>query len=837
MNPTYLLAATDSPHWLDRFGLIASPSGTALQSASLSLRGGMPIWLAVLLLLLGAAGAVYFYLRENARLHVVVRLLLAGLRAALIALVLLLLLRPVILGEFVGHRPRPVVVLIDDSESMKLEDRRTTEADKVRVAVARGLVAPTADVADPSVLRSLTPDDLKDPRRADLVKAALGNERLKLLEGLKQKGPVQVYLFDAHLRSPEGDPVAAMKTEGARSAIADAVHESLTRASDEPPAAVVLITDGRDNSSQRSLDEAARECKERGVALHVWGVGSSEAGALQLVDVNVPRTVFIDEKPDVKDDPVEVPIRFRCRGFKEGTIVLTLKVGDQTVTETLPVKEGENLTHTLRLEPKKGKEGERPVSVSIALKEAPEVGDVTNKVTQVKNSRVKVLYVENLARREYKFIQPVLDRDRRVLLRIWLAEGARELAEQAPDPESGSMFVDRFPDSFPDPTDKDPDRRPYDLVILGDLPYKSLTENGAKALRQFVREGGGLVVLAGRQHCPADYANTILSEVLPVEVVKKEFTPEDTARATPFRPVLTYDGEQSQLMSLDDNVEENKRLWKEDLWKHVPGFFWNYPVTDLRPGATALVVHPQEKTTRKPDVKPMPIVASQFFGKGEVLFIGTDETWRWRDSTGDRLTARFWGHIAMQLGLPHLLGLSKRTQLDLERGGAVLGRPGGIKARILDNKYEPVMRPELEAELISLEGKEDRRKVVLRRVAGQPGEYRGSLPNDVPGRHELRFSGGDGLEKATLPYRVDLPPKHELEKVGMAAEELRGMASAAGGSFYREEDLHRLGESIEARQARFTLRQEVILWNHFAWIVFVLLITAEWVARKFTNLS
>src|SRR5262249_29709797 len=275
-------------------------------------------------------------------------------------------------------------------------------------------------------------------------------ERLKLLERLGEKGPVQIYLFDGQLRAPEGDALAAMKSEGARSAIADAVHEALTRASDEPPAAIVLITDGRDNASARvkeqgkdrsPLDVAAEKCRERGVALHVWGVGSAEAGALQLVDVNVPRTIFIDEKPDAKDDLVEVPVRFRCRGFKQGTIVLTLKVGDQTVTETLPVKEGENLTHTLRLEPKKGKEGERPVSVSIALKEAPDAREEVNRAAQEKTSRVKLLYVENSPRREYKFIQPALDRDRRVLMRIWLVEGAKELAEQAPDVESGSMFV------------------------------------------------------------------------------------------------------------------------------------------------------------------------------------------------------------------------------------------------------------------------------------------------------------------------------------------------------------------------------------------------------------
>src|SRR3954452_24591573 len=158
MNPTILLAAADRPHWLGRLGLIDGPPGTTLHSAILGLRGGMPVWLAVLLLLLCAGGAVYLCLRESAKLNLAWRLILAGLRSALIALVLLLLLRPVILGEFVGQRPRPVVLLIDDSQSMSRVDRRTTDADKVRVAVARGLVPPSANVGDASALRSLTPE-------------------------------------------------------------------------------------------------------------------------------------------------------------------------------------------------------------------------------------------------------------------------------------------------------------------------------------------------------------------------------------------------------------------------------------------------------------------------------------------------------------------------------------------------------------------------------------------------------------------------------------------------------------------------------------------------------
>src|SRR5262245_57975087 len=99
---------------LGRLGLIEAPPGTTLTDAELSLRGALPLWLAGALLLGAGLLVVLLYLREYARLGTGRRLLLAGIRLSLVALVLVLLLRPVLLAEFTGERPRPVVVLLDD---------------------------------------------------------------------------------------------------------------------------------------------------------------------------------------------------------------------------------------------------------------------------------------------------------------------------------------------------------------------------------------------------------------------------------------------------------------------------------------------------------------------------------------------------------------------------------------------------------------------------------------------------------------------------------------------------------------------------------------------------
>ncbi len=833
-----------APHWLERLHLVEAPDGTALRTAELSFRGLLPVWLALLLLALAGAAAFAFYFREKVKMGPARRTALALLRAALVGLVLALLLRPVLLAEFAGSRPRGVVLLLDDSQSMTQADRRVSDADRLRAAIALDLIPPKSPTADSAPLAKLPEKELAAPRRIDLMKAVLANPRLDLVAALGQKGPVQAFLFDGRLTAPEGkDWAAGLKAEGSRTALADSVNEVLVRQAGELPAAVVVMTDGRDNASKLSLDEVARLCRDKGVPLHVYGVGSAEAGVLQVKEVKTPRTVFIDEKPEAVDDPVEIPIRYRCRGFKKGTVVVTVTLGTQEVTERFAVREGENLTRLVKITPKKGKEGERPVTVRMRLEGAPEVGDEVQKVVQVKTSRVKVLYVEDVPRREYKFIQPALDRDRRVLLRLLLVEGDPRLAEAGADAESGSMYVAKFPENFPDPPPGDPDRRPYDLLILGDVPYAALGERGARAVRQFVKEGGGLVLISGSNHAPAEYAQTPLAEVLPVDVARVDFSLDGAAAGQderPYRPVLTHDGEQSPLVSLEDKPEENRKLWKEDLWKYAPGFSWYYPVQDLKPGATALLVHPTRKAGRPPRQRPMPLAATQYYGKGEVLFLGFDETWRWRDNTGDRLTARFWGQVAAQLGLPHLLGNARRTQLELERGGAVLGRVGSVKARLLDRQYEPVRRPLVRATLVNLDATDPNtrsREVLLKRVPGQPGEYRGALPNDAAGRHELRVAAADSLEAGSLPYRVELPPRHEMEQLGLADEALRAAAAASGGAYYREEDLHRLADAVEARPAPFVQRQEILLWNPLALVLFVALITAEWVLRKFSNLS
>jgi hypothetical protein len=71
----------------------------------------------------------------------------------------------------------------------------------------------------------------------------------------------------------------------------------------------------------------------------------------------------------------------------------------------------------------------------------------------------------------------------------------------------------------------------------------------------------------------------------------------------------------------------------------------------------------------------------------------------------------------------------------------------------------------------------------------------------------------------------------------MDEEWMREAALASGGTFYREEDLHSLTANLKAQKAVFTERHETLLWNAPMLMIFIGLITVEWILRKFSNLS
>ena len=778
-------------------------------------RGSFPLWLAIVLAIAAIGIGFASYFTESMKLGTGRRIGLAIFRSLILIAIVLLLRKPVWVSDVTSDKARPMVLLLDNSQSMTQKDPRLNTADKMRIAIARDLVAPDFGVGAPPSDDKVPADK---PSRADMVKAVFANPRLDLVAKVRTKGPVQPYLFGSKSRgfadTDEKPWLAAFTADDPKTLLTDTLNELFQRDAVDLPAAVVLVTDGRDNGSTAVWDDVAHEAARLKIPVHVYAVGGSAVGYLQLKEAAIPDTLFIE-------DTVTVSFRFRAAGIKEGEVELTLTLAGKVVaTKKVPINDAADATETLSFTPSKedATAGKQEVVASIKVVQGAEtIEDRFAKAVRVADRKVRMLYVESNPRWEFKFMQRTFLRDRRVDPTFIVVNGDRKAME------SGAPFLPNFPDQRKDLFG-------YDLLVLGDIDANYFTAEQRSWIKDFVTEGGGLVVIAGRLYAPATWLNTPLADVLPVEVPSVKFPPDDARRPAEFKPVLSDLGQRSPITSLADDPAENRRVWEG-----LQPLYWHYPVSKLRPAAVSLLDHPKD---READNKPMPLVAMHYYGKGLVLFSAVEETWRWRFNEADRYFARFWGQVMYAVGLPHTLG-SKSGQLAVAGGEAVLGKPGQVYARLFTPEYRPMTRERVTAQVERLDagpGEEKFRSVAFEAVPNQPGEYVATLPNDRVGRYTLKVDSGS--EPAVLDFRVTLPPEHELAPGAMNEGGLRSLAEQTGGKFYREEDLHTLADTVSAQTVPFTQRREVLLWtNWYVLAAVVLLFTLEWLLRKVSNMS
>jgi hypothetical protein len=218
------------------------------------------------------------------------------------------------------------------------------------------------------------------------------------------------------------------------------------------------------------------------------------------------------------------------------------------------------------------------------------------------------------------------------------------------------------------------------------------------------------------------------------------------------------------------------------------------------------------------------------------MYVGTDNTWRWRKNKGDEQYVTLWGQVIQRLALPHLLGASKRTQLTLDKKEYVTNEKVNLYARLYTEAYSPITQEKVKA-YVTETGPDDprAREVILRPLPDQPGMYRGEFnAPEKPAPYKLYVE----LDKATL---VDLPvsePKMEPGENALNAELLESLARTTGGKFVREEDLYSLPDQIKAETPKVVTSLEIEFWTSPLYYgLMLLVVTGEWVMRKMVQLK
>lgn len=772
--------------------------------ASVALRGASALgWILFLLLLLG--GMVYWmYRRSPQHLSPARKGTLAGLRILFLGLILALLLRPVLSFTVEGNVRRALVLLMDSSASMQIKDTRTEELDRKRLAMVN---AP------------------EQAPRLEVVRSALKHEKLNLLPRLDREFDLSAFTFgqgvvevstrrtgtnQQEVTVNDFTWVDRLSATNPVTAIGDAVREVLNRKRGQPVAGVVLVTDGANNSGTMPL-EAAGLLRQEGLPLYVYGVGITRPRDVNVGGMFAPEITF-------SKDEVPITVRVRSQGLKGESGELVLKLGNQTVaTKSVAFEEDGEQVVPLKFTPQSAGEFDLHASIEARSDETVKDNNARTQRLKVIDAKIKILLVDQSPRWEFKYLQAMLLRDRRVELKCFLVEGDPGISRDPTAP-----YLPQFPSR------KD-DLFQYDLIIFGDVDPKSISSAQLENVNELVsRFGGALVVVAGKRFAPQAYKGTVFEKLLPVEFDRPGLeSPLDSLSDKPIRLELTPAGRASAMLRLSDNDQENAALWKQ-----LPPLYWVAKVARPKPAAEVLLVDPDP--AKESRFGKMPVIALQQYGLGQVMFVGTDNTWRWRKNVGDIYYTTVWGQISQRVSIQRLLGGSKRTQLTTDRQNYLSGDRISIYARLYSVGFDPVQEPSVNAIYAIKAGDGPQQQVILRPVPEQPGLYRTEFVAGAPGNYEFYVEQDPGTR---LDFAIT-EPKFEFGETAMNEPLLRELASITGGVFFREEDLQKLPETISQRTERVRSPLEVELWSSpFYFLLLLSVVTAEWVLRKFSYLK
>jgi len=700
------------------------------------------------------------YRHERGRAGRTTRLLLAGVRAAVLFLLLLVLGGPYREEIQTSEERSHLVVLVDTSASMDTKDRYPSEEIERLRAVAWPDGAPVSD------------EDVLDTSRLDLVRRVLGADGEAVLRALDERFALHVFAFDVDWRGlgstgeePAGEAAEGDEGPDAPARIGQAIRDLqptgqgtdlggvLSRVAaeflgreDRRLAGVLLVTDGRHTAGgEGPLDALAG----LGVArrdLHVTAVALGNASSGR--NLRVERIRAMDWV--LVEDDVVFETAIRHVGFTgqadvraEMTIEKVADAEGRTLEKPVPyeppagaiAEQGpfrlgtEDEPTPVRMRARMREPGTFRVSVRAVLPREdagmdsiPE-DDVATHELRVVDQRIKVLYVDNLPRYDLRF------------LGNWLT---REPEPDPTRPEQRGRYDAQILQQSADPT-LDPPHSPtteplrafprtrrdlfaYDVLILGDIDWLHLagTPQESRALlgliRDFVEEGGGVVLEAGEDYNdPLSFRDTPLQDLVPVVLRDRDRTVSDKDRKDkPFRIELTDAGRLHPVFGVvpgsDGGIaspEELLQIWRGDDPPPFARFardwmwYWMYRATGgLKPGAIALA-RAWQSGPLDPDLlddtgRPVVVFAVMPYGRGRVFFSALDSIWRIRKAQGDRFYGAFWDQVIRYLATYRLLGGNKRYKITTDKERYFAGEVATVTITALDRDYEPLADPWLD---------------------------------------------------------------------------------------------------------------------------------------------
>lgn len=766
---------------------------------------------------LGSVALICWLYRREGKASTATKIVLAGIRIALVFLAMFMLSEAVL---SVGRTGLPyLTILIDDSRSEGIVDQYDRPEVKTALDRLAALSRPEA--------RAQTTSPALEPQttRLDVAKGLILQDQARLLRELEKQHKVRLYLVSSQARQlvevdrpvdipPAIEAVRAIEPVGTQSRLGDGVRQVLTELRGAPPSAIVVLSDGQTTEGE-SLSKAAELAARKDVKLFAIGLGSAEpARDIELTELLVDDVVFVD-------DAVRFQAKLLARGFQGEKVVVRLKELEPGSRDPKTAREiestevdapaaGQPKRVELVYHPKTTGERTFIIEVDPRPRELQTDNNQIVRSITVRKEKLRVLYVDTEPRYEFRYLKNYLERDETIDLNIVLLSSDPAYAQQ--DRSALSTFPAGKEALFA-----------YDVVLFGDADTSFLSHSQMQNLVEFVTEkGGGVLFVAGELFNPLSYRGTPLEILLPIELADARNPTAVGTSVDAYRPVLTLEGRSSPIFRFGDNEASSMQIWER-----LPELLWYFEAPRKKPAALVLAEHP---TAAGLEGK-LPLLLYHFVGAGKGMFHAFDDTWRWRFRAGDKYFGRFWVQTVRFLARSKLVG-QRQAEVQTDRKRYQSGQPIRLRVRFPN----PGLAPKGGDITVQVEKRgQGPRKLALKLVPGTRNVFEGALPRAAEGEYEVRLLPPPILEGpiATASFRVDAPV-NEFEKIEMNEPELIRAAEATGGKFYTPLDADKLYKDLPPpSKVPLDTDPPIPLWNTWPVLsLFLLLITAEWVFRK-----
>lgn len=669
--------------------------------------------------------------------------------------------------------------------------------------------------------------------------------------------------------------------------------------------AIIVLSDGRDTSAseERPVDDA----KGRGgVEVVTVAVGNPKpVKVLELLSVSADREIL---KGDVLDFKLKIRADKAYRADPEsGKPGQRLKIilCEDSPTNPVPyshlngrevrgpdgteIELGPEELAEVRIRFKPTVTGKHVYYLKVNEDRLPDEDTYRNNVkeheVEIIDRRIKVLYLEGRFRYQARYLNEALKRDKKL--------------------EYQGFFFDAH-DGWTQPVSNDPELRnklqplvgpfshngrlirekeeffklDYDVILLGDIDPDDnrFRREHWDWLEEWVsHHRGGLILLAGQGFNPSAYTNIEKARILyPVEIEGPRSAEGDIdVRQEKFWR-MTPAGRAHEVHRLSPNAVRNDELWGSVrdgsfVKGQLHGLYWHHRSGGIKPApAVALSrVAREGRITGEGDV----LTAAMPYGSGMTFYVGSDDTWLWREFFGDLYFYRFWQNATRFVASRRLKGKQQRVDVYTDKTRYQVSEQVKVYVELLGDIYNEVTQnqnkelseiprgpddAETRRLIVELQaraqGRLTARRVVLSEVSWSPNLFEGVVEANEPGQFDVWVSGYEESRKAPHRYTV-IAPVAELRNLSMDFDAMQTRATRlpagtapleyqAGKRVYLMTDMGRA--IVDVREKEHEVKgMTALLWNRndepwslrsILLVLLIMLLAGEWLTRKMSRM-